>query len=365
MKLICLSLITGGLLLQPLAFADVSYQETTQFTGGSMMGLLKMAGAFSSQTKQLTQPVTSKVSVHGSRMVRANVHTTEIIDLDQQTITSIDHDKRTYSTVTFQQMEQQMAKMATQAKGSKPTASGDPQMTFTAHITRSGATRQIDGQTASEALLTITAVSSANDANNTKGGMAATSELWVVQDVPGMQELRRFNERMAKELSMDMGSSGMASLLTAQPGGAQALAELKKEAGKMTGIEVLQVTRVGLTTDGQPLPPPSAASLPPVDNHGSTDAATPDTKGTADQSQGSSMSRLGSFGRALSSSAMGGMVHHTNSNTPAAGPGSDAATAGVLLENQTQTFGFSEAPVADGLFQIPAGYKEVTSPMAK
>lgn len=39
----------GSLLLQPLAFADVSYQETTQITGGSPVGMVKLAGAFSSQ----------------------------------------------------------------------------------------------------------------------------------------------------------------------------------------------------------------------------------------------------------------------------------------------------------------------------
>jgi hypothetical protein len=38
-------LLAGSLLLQPFALADVSYQETTRVTGGSMMGMVKMAGA--------------------------------------------------------------------------------------------------------------------------------------------------------------------------------------------------------------------------------------------------------------------------------------------------------------------------------
>ena len=112
-------LLAGSLLLQPLAFADVSYQETTQVTGGSMMGMLKMAGAFSSQAKQAHAPITSTVMIHGSRMVRSNPHTTEIIDLDHQTITLIDHDKRTYSMVTFQEMQKAMADAAAKAKGRK------------------------------------------------------------------------------------------------------------------------------------------------------------------------------------------------------------------------------------------------------
>src|SRR3984885_2043494 len=99
------ALLAGSLLLQPFAFADVSYQETTRVTGGSMMGMAKMAGAFSSQAKQALAPTTTSVMIHENRMVRSNPHTTEIIDLDDQTITMIDHDKRTYSVMPFQDME--------------------------------------------------------------------------------------------------------------------------------------------------------------------------------------------------------------------------------------------------------------------
>src|SRR6202789_3124699 len=101
-------LLAGSLLLQPFALSDVSYQETTRVTGGSMMGMVKMAGAFSSQAKQALAPTTSTVMIHGSRMVRSNPHSTEIIDLDEQTMTFIDHDKRTYSMVTFKEIQQQM-----------------------------------------------------------------------------------------------------------------------------------------------------------------------------------------------------------------------------------------------------------------
>ena len=84
MKTTWIALLAGGVLMHSFAFADVSYQETTQYTGGSMMGMLKMAGAFSSQAKQATSPVTSTVMIHGGRMLRSNPHTTEIIDLDAQ-----------------------------------------------------------------------------------------------------------------------------------------------------------------------------------------------------------------------------------------------------------------------------------------
>jgi hypothetical protein len=166
-------------------------------------------------------------------MVRSNPHTTEIIDLDQQTMTFIDHDKHTYSVVTFQQMQQAMAdaaaKAKTQSKGSTDSNhSSDAQMSFNAHVSSNGATRTIDGRAAKEALLTVTMMANATDGSNAKGGMAATSEMWLVPDVPGEDELRDFNQRMAKELAMDTSASQMSGLLSAQPGGAQALADLKR-----------------------------------------------------------------------------------------------------------------------------------------
>ncbi len=370
MKTRWITLLAGGVLMHCLAFADVSYQETSQVTGGSLMGMLKMAGSFSSQAKQAGAPVTSTVMIHGGRMVHSNPHATEIIDLDQQTMTSIDHDKRTYSVVTFQEIQDQMAKAAKQ-KGAQPSSSNGSQMSFTAHISSNGATREIDGKTAKEALITLTMVANTGDNSNTKAGMAATSEMWLVADEPGLAEMRRFNERLAKELSFDAEGSAMSSLLAAQPGGAQALAELRKESAKMSGLPVLQVTRLGMTADGQPLPAPSTTPLP--QSQGSTGSSAGAVSqeiatGTAEQTAGSQIGRLGTFGRALSSSSMGALIHHTPSAKTApnqAAGGTDAATAGVLLENQTQTSGFSEAAVDSSNFQIPAGYKAVASPMGK
>jgi hypothetical protein len=371
MKTTWIPVVIGGMLLQPLALADVSYQETTQITGGSLQGMLKLAGAFSSQAKQANAPTTTTIALHGNRMVRSNPHTTEIIDLDQQAMTFIDHDKHTYSVVTFQQMQQAMADAAAKAKAQSKSSpdssnSNDAQMSFNAHVSSNGTTRSIDGRAAKEALLTVTMIATANDGSNTKGGMAATSEMWLVSDVPGEDELRAFNQRMAKELAMDTSASQMSGLLSAQPGGAQALADLKKEAAKMSGLPVLQVTRVGVSADGQPLPAPSVAPMAQNKSDGSgagNVAADASTQVASD----SISSKLGGLGRALGGSGMGGLMRHKTSNTatPAANSGGDAATAGVLLESQTETGNFSTAPVDPNSFQVPAGYKQVTSPMVR
>lgn len=116
MNRIWMSLLATSLLLQPLAYADVSYQETTQITGGALVSMLKVVGAFSSQAKQANAPVTATIVLHGNRMVRSDPHTMQIIDLDQQTITNVDRDKHTYTVMTFQQMQQGVANASAAVK---------------------------------------------------------------------------------------------------------------------------------------------------------------------------------------------------------------------------------------------------------
>jgi hypothetical protein len=193
----------------------------------------------------------------------------------------------------------------------------------------------------------------------------------MVPDVPGEEELRAFNQRMAKELAMDTSISQMSGLLSAQPGGAQALADLKKEAAKMNGFPVLQVTRLGVSADGQPLPAPSVA---PMAHSKSGDSSAGKVTGdiatnTGTQVASDQISKLGGFGRALGGSSMGALMRHKPSNTsntaPASNNGGDPATAGVLFESQTETGNFSTAPVDLSSFEIPAGYKQVASPLVR
>jgi len=373
-------LLTGTLLLSPFALADVTYQENTQINGGSMVGMAKMAAAFSSQAKQAMAPSTTTVMIHGNKMVRTSPASIEIIDLDAQTMTSIDREKHTYYVTTFQQMQQAMADAAAKMKSQQPAASsqpgGSPQMNFDAHVTSTGATRTIEGQTAQEMLVTITMIANQGEAAG-KGGMAATSEMWLVKDEPGMEEIRNFNLRMAKEMPIANTASSMTSMIAAQPGGAQALDELKKQTVKVSGMPVLQVTRVGMTVDGQPLAAPSVAPLPQSQAQGpnrstvASDMGKQVAVGTATQEAGNGISKLGGFGRALGGSSMGSLLGHmpASKSSPASDNSNaqnvDPKTAGILMESQTATTGFSTGAVDTSAFEIPAGYKQVQSPMTK
>ena len=374
MKSKWLPIFAAAALLQPPAYADITYQETTKITGGSLTKMLKLASAFSSQARQAGAETVTTVALHGNRMVRSNPRSTEIIDLDQQTITFIDHDKHGYSVVTFHQMQQAMANAMAKAKqqgaasGNQQPSPNGAQMNFDAHISSNGSTRTIDGLQAKEALVTLTMLANTNDGSNVKAGMAATSEMWLVPDAPGMEELRAFSLRMAQEISVDTTASQISGLLATQPGGAEALADLKKEASKMQGFPVLQVTRVGVSPDGKPLPAPSIAPVANDQGNGvnagnvTREAAT--DSGT--QAAGSETGKLGTFGRALGNSGLGAFMRHKPADPkaePAAPDTSDAA--GVLLESQTSIDHFSTSPADLSSFNVPAGYKQITSPMLK
>ena len=165
--------LAAVLSIQHLAFADASYQETTQITGGSLVSMMKMASVFSAKAKDVDKPVVSSVMVQGNKMVRIRPDSTEIIDLDRQTITHVYPEKRAYTVMTFAQMQQAINNAATQAKQQKQqqpqsTASGSPnvQMSFHANITNNGAVKQIDGRDAKEALLTLVMDAQATDGSN-------------------------------------------------------------------------------------------------------------------------------------------------------------------------------------------------------
>src|SRR5436309_1036447 len=77
-------------------FADFKYTEKSKITGGSIMGAVKFAGAFSKDAKQMTQGMNSTVSFKGNKMRREDdLGNAEIYDLDGRRIIHIDTRHRT------------------------------------------------------------------------------------------------------------------------------------------------------------------------------------------------------------------------------------------------------------------------------
>jgi hypothetical protein len=363
--------------LPAAALGDFQYQETTQITGGSMMGMMKFASHFSKQAKDLGAPIVSSVYVQGNRMARFDPQTIEIIDLDAETITNIDLQKHTYTQMTFAQMRQQFDQAVQQAKEQQakqqpatpaPTPQQNPdnvQVSFKVNVRNTGTTKQVSGVDANEAILTMQMIGT-DTTNGQQGAFAITNDMWMAPEIPGYDELREFDQKFAVKLGQTFSGSNVTASLTAmQPAAAQGMSDMVKEMSKLKGIPVQQITRMGATANGEPLPAASEAPLPPS----SSGPEMPSANDVAQQSASNAIaSKLGGFGIG----GFGGFGHKKQAQAPP--PADDSSTnsqqtptATVLMESTTEMSGFSSSPIDSGKFAVPAGFTQVQpqQPQAK
>lgn len=347
--------------VMPSAFADFTYTETTQITGGSLVAMMKMAGAVSKQARQAAEPIVSTVMIKGNRMIRINPQHTEIVDLDRETITDIDHAKRQYTVMTFAQMKQQMDAAMQKAKEKQKSddSAANTDVKFRVNVRNTGATKDVSGLNASEAILTM-AVDATDKASGQTGALAITNDMWLAPDIPGYEEARDFYKRYATKLGVVFSGGITQSMLAMQPGAGQGLADMVKEMSKLKGIPVLQVMRMGTTANGAPLPAASEAPLPAP----SASPAMPSASEIAQESATSAIAgKLGLGG-------FSGFGRKKKADTPAAAPASDPAqgtappAAAVLIESNTEMTSFSQASVDASKFDVPAGYKQVEAKLA-
>jgi hypothetical protein len=331
-----------------IAHADFTYQESTQITGGSVMSMMKMAGTFSKTARQAGDPVISTVMVKGNRMMRTNKDTSEIIDLDAGTITNIDNVKKQYTTMTFEQMRQQMDAMMAKAKAQQakqpqaPPPSNDASnvdVKFTVKVRNTGASKDVAGLSAKESIMTMTMDATDKQSGQT-GSFAITNDMYLAPDIPGYEEVREFYKRFAVKMGTVMSGAINTQMMAMmqQPAAGKGMADMVEEMSKLKGIPVLQIMRMGTTADGTPLPAASEAPLP---------AGPPPP--TAGQIAKESM---------MSSIPFGLGKKKKQDDPPPAANGAQP-TAAVLAESTTQTTNFSKAPIDASQFNPPAGYKKV------
>jgi hypothetical protein len=375
------------LLVVPPAYADASYQETVQVTGGSLVDAFKKLPFMPKSMKQMLEPIVSRKAVHGNQLVSISSSSTEIIDLDQETLTQLDNQQRTYSVVTFAQMRQafknapkKLEEAQAKAREQQPASPGDqanppPQVkvTFEINVADTGATKPINGVTAKEQIMTMKAhVTDANPPPD-KPPQAVTytmiTDVWTAPEPPEMKEIDEFYVRYGKKLMQGVDAaalmkamqpavngSAMAALFASQPGAGPAAQDMMQkmatEMQKIKGTRILEVTRMG----GETMAPPAAGDIPPP----------PAGDSTAAVAQPSATSKLGALGSMLGKSMLGGL---RGNSMPAAQdtPPSDAAqpTNTVLYESTSQKSDFSREAVSATLFQLPAGFKQVDSAMVQ
>ena len=358
-----------ALAASPWALADYTYQQTTQITGGSMLHMMKMVGAFSSQARKAGDPVVSTVYLKGNRMATVNPDSIEIIDLDKETITHIDTLKKTYTVVTFDQMKQQienarreMEKKQAEHPASAPAPdpnANDVKLSFDVKVRQTGAEKQVSGLSGKEAILTMT-MNATDQKTQQSGAMAITNDMWMVPEVPGYDQVRDFQKRFAQKMASVTSGLGMdmSRMLAQNPGATEALADMGKEMQKLEGVPIQQVMRMGTTANGQPLPAASEAPLPP-----DSSPAMPSAGDVAKQSAASMLTSklpFGGFGRKKQQNDPPPANQNANQQGSAAQP-----TAAILMESQTTISSFSSDPVDEGHFVVPAGFKQVQAQMDK
>ncbi len=356
-----------SLLLPTAALGDFQYQETTQITGGSLMGMMKFASHFSKEAKDIGAPVVSSVYVQGNRMARIDPQTIQIIDLDKETITTVDLQKHTYTQMTFEQMRQQFDQAVQQAKEQQakqqPTAPApqqkpdNVQLSFKVNVRNTGSSKQVSGVDANESILTMEMIGT-DTTNGQQGAFAITNDMWMAPEIPGYDELRDFQKRFAEKLGQSFSGSNLTASLTAmQPAAAQGMSEMVKEMSKLKGIPVEQIMRMGATTNGEPLPAASEAPLPPS----SSGPEMPSAKDVAQQSASSAIaSKLGGFGIG----GFGGFGHKKQAQPPPPADDNSNATqqtptSTVLMESKTEMSGFSSTSIDSGKFAVPAGFTQI------
>jgi hypothetical protein len=335
-----------------VAHADFTYQETTQITGGSVVSMMKFAGAFSKQARQAGDPVVSTVMVKGNRMIHINKETSEIIDLDAGTITVVDHVKKQYTTMTFEQMRQQMdaamakakAEQAKQAKQPPPPTQNDAQnvdVKFTVKVRNTGAAKDVAGLSAKESIMTMT-MDATDQSSGQTGSFAITNDMYLAPDIPGYDEVRDFYKRYAIKMGIVMSGAINAQMMSMmqQPAAGKGMADMVEEMSKLKGIPVLQIMRMGTTADGTPLPAASEAPLP----------AAPPPPSAGDIAKSAVMNSL----------PFGGFGRKKKQDDPPP-PDADASQQkwAVLTESSTQLTEFSKAPIDPSQFNPPAGYKQI------
>lgn len=415
------------LLAAQTARADASYQKSYQITGGSLVDSIKNIAFISKEAGELTAPMNTLVLVHGNQKATVTKDTIDIIDLDAGTMIHIDKVKKTYSVVTFDelrkmmeqlpQLQQQQQTQLRQMQQQAPPI--NLQMSFDVQVKDTGVTKEINGLMATEHIMTLTMKitppasngaqgsgpaataagtgSPANSPQNSPQNVTAvaytiTTDIWVAPDPPQIQEIHDFDLRMAQKMMQGTDTSALLAswkananggaatgmLFANQPGAADAMKRLGEELAKLKGTHVLEVTTMGGYGTGPATAAPAGtaqSSAPAPNSNGQGQSVTGQVvQGTAEGTAQGESGRFGVVGSSLSNSVIGAFHRKKKQQQPPPAqqpaPSATASTtqttqATVLMETTTQESNFSSEPVPASVFQIPAGYKRVPSPMEK
>jgi hypothetical protein len=289
----------------------------------------------------------------------------------------------------MEQAQSQVKEAQAQQEAQQPKT--DLKTSFDVSAKNTGVTKEVNGLTAQEQVVTMQMHITDPNAPPTEAvnsmTYVVTTDAWIAPDPPEVKAIQDFDMRMGQKLmaGVDLSAwkaemsqnAGMAQLFGGKPGSGEAMAQMSKEMAKLKGTRVMEVTRMGgsgtgpgVTQNSTQNTAQAAPAAAPANSSGAVagQAATD----TAAQTAAGESSKMGIFGNALGSSALGAF-HKKKTATPAPADtattttstanGTQTTTSAVLMETTTQKSNFSQAEVPSTAFLVPAGFKKVESPV--
>ena len=392
-----MSLVSG------LAYADASYEQTSQITGGTLTETIRSFSFLGKATKEMLAPTNSLTMVHGNQKAVINKNSTEIIDLDKETITHIDTAKKTYTVMTFAQMRQAAADMMKKIQQAPPqqAAAGqqpksDLKTSFEVSVKNTGQSKSVNGLDAQEQVVEmqmhVTNPDGAGTAAQNTFTYTVTTDAWIAPDPPEVKEIQDFDARMGKKMmeGADLSAfkpggsnAGLAQMFGSKPGTAEAMAQMQKEMAKLKGTRVMEMMRMGADAPagatGQQQSAGSGSSVVGDATQSAGSAATSSAAGATGSAAGSAAANaagngigssvLGSAASVFSSKLLSGMFQKKPaaatspaSTTTTTVAGTQATTSMVLMEMTMQKSNFSQEAIPPSAFAVPDGFKQLPSP---
>jgi hypothetical protein len=352
-------------LISTPALADFKYTDTSQITGGALMGMANFAAKFSKDSRAAMQPITTTHYIKGNKLrTDGSDGSIQIIDLDGRRVISVDNEKKTYSVATFDQIKAAMEKARADAEAKakeNPGKSGqaqDAQLQVTPKITvlPGSGTRTILGQQTNETKVKMDMEMQAQNAN----GQAAqasqpgqpnsitftmTMDTFVAPSVSGYQEVGEFYKKMAKEINWVPPSN-----IHVDPRMTQGMSELQKNSDALRGLPMLSYISMGIP----PQPGSNANTSQTASNSSASDSSN---SGSSVPTSGSD-AVVKSIGSLFNKRKQKQQDDNAKAGTPAPPPNPNP-DPNALMEMTTQVSSFSDSPLDASLFDVPAGYTQV------
>jgi hypothetical protein len=335
-------------------FADFTYEQTSTMTGGAMMAMMKVAGAFS---KQAREPIKTTHIIKGDKMATVSNNRVTVIDLASETITEIDMQKKQYSVMTFVEMKQMLDAMAEKTK----SGGSDAEANFKVSVDTTGATRKINGYDAKQMIIKME-MEMKDKKSEQAGTMTIVTDSWFASGISGYNEVREFQKRMAEKLAWTPGGGMMMN----RPDVAKGMASAMKELAKVDGVPILQLVKMGGAnpnmTPEQREQMAQAQQQRQQQQQAQQQQPQPSVGGALGGALGGRLGRFGGLGKKKEPPKEEAQPQpQQQQQQPAAAqrnaPASDPSS---LMEMTTEMTSFSAGPADAARFEVPAGFKKVT-----